>query len=183
MATTYNLGQVAIIHKGDYSASVQYAPLNTVSHRAGSFMCISSCINVEPGVTSGWDTYWVPTALGIYSTNVQAVGDLVTVTFTFSDGTTASHQYISATPPSVEYQVQLNGGASTWTITSDIDNNPLSAVEANSILVVTVDPTSFTPGRNYGVRMDSYTTGSITFVSDTATPSGTNIKMNVLVVS
>jgi hypothetical protein len=182
MATTYTLGQVAIVSKGDYSPAVNYYPLNAVSHRAGTFMCIAACSNVEPGVTSGWRTYWVPTALGIYQTNVTADGDTITMTFTFSDGTTASHEYTAATPPSVEYKIALGGNASTWTKTSDVDGNALSGILADSKLVVTVAPESFTLGRNYGVRMSSFSAGSISFVADSTVPSGNTVYMTVLVV-
>ena len=59
----------------------------------------------------------------------------------------------------------------------------LEQLDANMAeLQYEVDPQSFTPGRNYGVRMSSYANGSFTFVSDTAVPSGTTIYMNVLVV-
>ena len=182
MATTYNLGQVAIVSKGAYSSSGQHYPLNTVTNRAGTFMCIAACSNVEPGVTSGWQTYWVPTAIGIYDTDATIDGDEVTLTFTFSDGTTASHTYTSSTPPSIEYQISLTGSASSWTKTTDKDGNALSGILADSKLVVTVAPESFTPGRNYGVRMSTYSAGSISFVSDSNVPSGTTIYMNVLVV-
>ena len=69
----YTLGQVAIISKGAYAANTSYVPLNVVTHRGGSFMCITQCISIEPGVNANWRTYWVPTAIGIYSTNVTAV--------------------------------------------------------------------------------------------------------------
>lgn len=94
MAQQYNLGQVAIINKGAYSSAVYYAPLNTVTHRGGTFMCITACSNVEPGVNANWRTYWVPTAIGIYSTQVTAPTETTAkITFTFSDGTTAEHTY------------------------------------------------------------------------------------------
>ena len=184
MATNYTLGQVAIVSKGAYSPSGPYVPLNTVTHRAGTFMCIAACSNVEPGVASDWRNYWVPTAIGIYNTNATASGDLITLTFTFSDGTTASHQYTSATPPSVEYKCSLDGdgSAASWSKSQDKEGNPLSEITASSILVVSVDPQSFDVGRNYGVRMSTYANGSVTFVSDTAIPNGTTVYMNVLVV-
>lgn len=184
MATIHNLGQVAIVNKGDYSSSATYLPLNTVKHRAGSFMCIAQCSGVEPGAGANWQNYWVATAIGIYSTNASASGSLITLTFTFSDGTTASHQYTSSTPPSVEYQCSIagNGTATSWTKSQDKSGNPLSEVTSSSILVVSVAPSSFTPGRNYGVRMSTYGNGSVTFVSDTAIPNGTTVYMNVLVV-
>ena len=179
---SYVLGKVAIVNKGNYVSTATYVPLNTVYHRAGTFMCIASCSNVEPGVTTGWNNYWVPTALGIYSTSASISGETVTLTFTCSDGTTASHSYVSTSPPSVEYKISLGGNASSWTKTTDKDGNSLTEVQADSILVVAVDPSSFTVGRNYGVRMSTYGNGTITFVSDTTIPSGTTVYMNVLVV-
>lgn len=182
MSTTYNLGQVAIVNKGAYSSSTNYYPLNTVTNRGGTFMCKAACSNVQPGVTSGWRNYWVPTALGIYQTNVTADGDTITMTFTFSDGTTASHTYTAATPPSVEYKIALGGNASSWTKTKDKDGNNLTEILADSKLVVTVAPESFTIGRNYGVRMSSFSAGSISFVADSTVPSGNTVYMTVLVV-
>ena len=85
---TYTLGQAAVVSRGNYSSTAQYKQLNTVFHRGGTFMCISECSNVEPGVTSGWNAYWVQTAIGIYSGVVSASGSNVTVTFTMSDGST-----------------------------------------------------------------------------------------------
>lgn len=94
MAQNYTLGQVAIIHKGAYSSSTSYVPLNTVTHRGGSFMCITACTNIEPGVHASWQTYWVPTAIGILSAEVTSPSDTTaTMTLTFSDGTTYSHTY------------------------------------------------------------------------------------------
>lgn len=94
MAQQYNLGQVAIINKGAYASATYYAPLNTVTHRGGTFMCITACSNIEPAVNANWRTYWVPTAIGIYSTTVTApTTSTAKITFTFSDGTTASHTY------------------------------------------------------------------------------------------
>lgn len=88
MATTYTLGQVAIVNKGAYSSSAAYKQLNTVSHRGGTFMCIVNCSNIEPGVNANWRNYWVQTAVGIYTAEVTATGANVTITYTMSDGTT-----------------------------------------------------------------------------------------------
>ena len=90
----YTLGQVAIINRGAYAANTSYVPLNVVTHRGGSFMCIAQCISVEPAVSSNWRSYWVPTAIGVYQTAVTAVDTThARITFTFSDGTTAQHTY------------------------------------------------------------------------------------------
>ena len=88
---TYTLGQVAIISKGAWSASVNYAPLNTVTHNGGSFMAIAANSNKEPGVTSGWETYWVAMSRGIKA--IDIVGETTTTAhavITLSDGTTVT---------------------------------------------------------------------------------------------
>lgn len=84
----YNLGQVAIVNKGAWSASANYALLNTVTHNGGSFMAIAASANIEPGVTASWETYWVPMAKGIKTVTVTALdASTAQVTITMSDGT------------------------------------------------------------------------------------------------
>lgn len=86
----YNLGQAAIVNKGAWSASVNYAVLNTVTHNSGSFMAIAANSAVEPGVTSGWANSWVPMAKGIKTISIAAVdSSTAQATVTFSDGTIA----------------------------------------------------------------------------------------------
>ena len=88
---TYDLGQVAIVNKGAWIDSVTYAALNTVTHNGGSFMAIASNSNVQPGVTSGWATYWVPMAKGIKTIDVVAVDSSTAhAVITLSDGTTVT---------------------------------------------------------------------------------------------
>lgn len=88
---TYNLGQVAIVSKGAWSSSVNYAALNTVTHNSGSFMATAPNSNVEPGVTSGWESYWVSMAKGIKTVTVTAVdASTAQMTVTFSDGSTVT---------------------------------------------------------------------------------------------
>lgn len=92
----YNLGQAAIVSKGAYNASTSYKVLNTVTNRGGSYMCIAPCAGVEPGVTSGWQSYWVATARGILSWTTTVSGTTATINVTFSDGTTYSNTYSTA---------------------------------------------------------------------------------------
>ena len=87
---SYNLGQIIIVSKGAWSSSATYALLNTVTHSGGTFMAIAANSNIEPGVTSGWESYWMPTARGIQDVTITASGSTATVTVTLSDGTTAT---------------------------------------------------------------------------------------------
>lgn len=90
---SYNLGQVAIVDKGAYSSSANYDVLNQVSAHGGSFICIQNCSNIEPTVTTGWQNYWHPTAVGIKNVSVAAnSSNKVVVTINLSDGT----QYVSS---------------------------------------------------------------------------------------
>lgn len=85
------LGQAAIVSKGAWSSSAQYAVLNTVTHNGGSFMAITANSNVEPGVTSGWASSWVATAKGVKTVTIEAVTTTTArAVVTFSDGTTAT---------------------------------------------------------------------------------------------
>lgn len=90
---SYNLGQVAIVDKGAYSSSANYDVLNQVSAHGGSFICVQNCSNIEPTVTTGWQNYWHPTAVGIKNVSVAAnSSNKVVVTINLSDGT----QYVSS---------------------------------------------------------------------------------------
>ena len=86
---TYNLGQAAIVSKGAWSSSATYAVLNTVTHNGGSFMAISPNSNKEPGVASGWATYWVAMSKGVKTVTIEAVTTTTAhAIVTYSDGTT-----------------------------------------------------------------------------------------------
>lgn len=94
---TYNLGQVAIVSKGAWSSSVNYAPLNTVTHNGGSFMAIAANSNKEPGVASGWATYWIAMAKGLKTISVTVSGTTATISAVYTDGTTATVGTFSTT--------------------------------------------------------------------------------------
>ena len=126
---TYNLGQVAIVSKGAWSSSVSYTALNTVTHNGGSFMAIAPNSNKEPGVASGWATYWVAMSRGIKTVNI--VGDTATTAhavFTLSDGTavTGSTFSTSGVPDN------------SVTTAKIVDGNVTAAKLANDILPINV---------------------------------------------
>lgn len=224
MAQNYTLGQVAIIHKGAYSSSTSYAPLNTVTHRGGSFMCITACTNIEPGVHASWQTYWVPTAIGILSAEVTSPSDTTaTMTLTFSDGTTYSHTYgttgvadgsvknvsigeavaiakggtgatsaaaartnLGAQATLIEFQINLTGGASAWTFSTDASGVSLAGrVLSTSKVMVAPEPT-LANAQNYGnyfVLLQTVEAGRLYFTTRDTIPSGTTITVNVLVAN
>lgn len=105
---TVNLGQAAIVSKGAYNAAASYAPLNLVTHNGGSYLCKRTCSNIEPGVASTWQTYWVAATVGIKSfakTGETAAG--IEYTVTLSDGST----YVLTVQTAVDYPIGVaNGG-------------------------------------------------------------------------
>lgn len=91
---TYNLGQAAIVMKGAYASGTAYLPLNCVSNDGGSWICKKACTGIEPGVTSGWATYWVAAAVGIKNINISSTtAGTATVVITFTDNSTSSFTY------------------------------------------------------------------------------------------
>ena len=90
---TYNLGQAAIVSKGAYSASTSYAALNAVSHLGGAFLCKQACTGIEPGVTSGWETYWMNITRGMKEYSVSVSDGTATATIVFTDGTNYQFSY------------------------------------------------------------------------------------------
>ena len=95
----FNLGQAAIVGKGAWDSSVTYSPLNAVTHNGGSFMAIAENSSVEPGVTSGWASYWVRMTLGIQSVAFNGLtSSTANCVVTFSDGTTYTSPTFATTP-------------------------------------------------------------------------------------
>lgn len=121
------LGQAAIIFKGAYSGSTAYSPLDAVSNNGGAFLCSAACTGVEPGVTSGWGSYWVSMAKGIKNIAVSSPTTGTTnITINFSDGTTYTGSYSSSgvadnSLTTAKYQDQSVTGAKIkdGTITAD----------------------------------------------------------------
>jgi len=94
MADTVTLGQVSIISKGAWSSATAYKKLDMVSHNGGSWLCAAANTNKEPGVASGWASYWVQAAKGIKTIAVSSPSTgTVKQVITYSDGTTAEVTY------------------------------------------------------------------------------------------
>lgn len=96
---SYELGQAAIVNKGAWNSSASYVLLNTVTHNGGSFMCIAENSNKEPGVASGWATYWVNMAKGIKTVDIVADSTSTAhAVFTLSDGSTVTGTTFNTSP-------------------------------------------------------------------------------------
>lgn len=121
---SYNLGQVAIVSKGAWSSATSYVVLNTVTHNGGSFMAIAPSSNKEPGVASGWQSYWVATSVGIKTVTVTALTTTTAqISVTFTDGTTYTSGTISTAgvpDDSVTTEKIVNGNVTAAKLASDI---------------------------------------------------------------
>ena len=115
---TVNLGQAAIVSKGEYNAAASYATLNLVTHNGGSYLCKQSCSNIEPGVAATWQTYWVAAAVGIK--NIAKTGETdagIEYTATLSDNST----YVFTVKTAVEYPISIgNGGTGAATARANL---------------------------------------------------------------
>lgn len=117
---TVNLGQAAIVSKGAYSAAASYAPLNLVTHNGGSYLCKRGCSNIEPGVSSTWQTYWVAATVGIRSfAKTGENADGMEYTATLSDNST----YVFVVKTAVDYPISVaNGGTGATTAEAAREN-------------------------------------------------------------
>lgn len=87
----YDLGKVAITHKGTWSNATEYTGLDMVYHNGGSYVALATSTNVEPGVTASWTDYWVDAAKGINSISItNPSSGMIRVSITFNDGTSAT---------------------------------------------------------------------------------------------
>ena len=91
MAETITLGKVSVSPKGAYSSTASYTFLDAVSHNGGAFLCLQNSTGVEPGVSSGWQSYWLETSVGIANVelSVPAEGQAQFIV-TLSNGITRS---------------------------------------------------------------------------------------------
>lgn len=96
---SYDLGQAAIVSKGAWNSATSYVILNTVTHNGGSFMAIAASTNREPGVSTGWESYWVNMAKGIKTVNIVAdTTSTAHAVFTLSDGSTVTGTTFTTSP-------------------------------------------------------------------------------------
>ena len=69
-----NLGQVAIVGKGNWNSETTYYPKNMVTCRGGAFLCTAENTDKEPGnlLVHDWQDYWLMIADGINTASVTA---------------------------------------------------------------------------------------------------------------
>ncbi len=205
----YVLGQVSIANRGNYAANTAYLPLNVVSHRGGQFMCTTACNNIEPGVSSNWQNYWVATAKGIYSTVVTApTATTAKITITYSDGTTAENTYTTtgtadnsisndklmqnavdtdnivdgAVTPAKTDGIQAQHKTATAVLASGRSSWTVSVTgvtPTNSVVVSPANNAAYLLWRNNSIRVIAQGDGELTFMSDSNPTADVNV--NVLI--
>ena len=74
---TEEIGITAPVPKGAWAAWTTYQQLNIVSHNGAAYIAKSENSNVEPGVTNGWDSYWMLLQVSdnIEAADAAVVGD------------------------------------------------------------------------------------------------------------
>lgn len=149
---TYNLGQVAIVSKGAWTTGTAYALLNAVSNNGGSFLAIAPSNSIEPGVTSGWESYWAVMSNGIKA--IDIVGDDSSTAhseITLSDGTVVTGSTFSTLgliDGSVTQAKLANNSVGTAQIingnvtTAKLDNGAVTAAKQGFIKFGTSVPTT-----------------------------------------
>lgn len=85
MPTTKNLGVVSMVPSDDWSSTVNFQKANFVRHNKATYMAKAANRNIEPGVSSNWQQYWMlcnydgvaaaPTAIPLPDAETGAIGD------------------------------------------------------------------------------------------------------------
>lgn len=160
---TVNLGQAAIVSKGAYSAAASYAPLNLVTHNGGSYLCKRGCSNIEPGVSSTWQTYWVAATVGIRSfAKTGETADGMEYTATLSDNST----YVFVVKTAVDFPISVaNGGTGATTAEAARANlgalsNANGAVGTANLADKAVGVAQLTNDARFGTELAISTPGS-----------------------
>lgn len=96
----YHLGKVSIRPRGSYTSNTTYNFLDAVQDLGGTWLSLAASKDIEPGVTSGWQSYWMALAQGIQSVEITspATGK-ATITVTYSNGTSTSTTIDTAAIP------------------------------------------------------------------------------------
>lgn len=160
---TVNLGQAAIVSKGAYSAAASYAPLNLVTHNGGSYLCKRGCSNIEPGVSSTWQTYWVAATVGIRSfAKTGETADGMEYTATLSDNST----YVFVVKTALDFPISVaNGGTGATTAEAALANlgalsNANGAVGTANLADKAVGVAQLTNDARFGTELAISTPGS-----------------------
>ena len=121
----YDLGKVSIRPRGAYAANTNYEFLDSVQNLGGSWLALAASKDVQPGVTAGWQNYWMMFTKGIKTIAGSSAGSgQTTLTITFSDGSTQTYTY--------DNEVLADGSVGTAQLAADAVTGEKIAVGAVS---------------------------------------------------
>lgn len=128
----YDLGKVSIRPRGAYAANTNYEFLDSVQNLGGSWLALAASKDVQPGVTAGWQNYWMMITRGIKTIVGSSPADGQTkITITFTDGATATYTYNN--------EVLANGSVTRANLANDALYSPFTDVSAVTYSVVATD--------------------------------------------
>lgn len=124
----YDLGKVSIRPRGAYAANTNYEFLDSVQNLGGSWLALAASKDVQPGVTAGWQNYWMMITRGIKTIVGSSPADGQTkITITFTDGATATYTYNN--------EVLADGSVTRAKLANDALYSPIRMVQADSNVV------------------------------------------------
>ena len=121
-----DLGKVAMTFGGDYNASTLYDKLTVVVPSDGNsyVSTVSNVINVEPGVTTGWENYWqILSMRGLRGSGIDRIaktgtsGTIDTYTIYYQDGSTWTYTVSNGEGIKSIVKTGTNANVDTYTIT------------------------------------------------------------------
>jgi len=128
----YDLGKVSIRPRGAYAANTNYEFLDSVQNLGGSWLALAASKDVQPGVTAGWQNYWMMITRGIKTIVGSSPADGQTkITITFTDGATATYTYNN--------EVLANGSVTRAKLANDALISPVKWVSASPYTVIADD--------------------------------------------
>lgn len=121
-----DLGKVAITFGGQYSSTTLYDKLTVVVPSDGNsyVSIVGNVINVEPGVTSGWENSWqILSQRGLQGNGIDHIsktsssGTVDTYTIYYQDGSTWTYTISNGQGIQSIVKTGTNGNIDTYTIT------------------------------------------------------------------
>lgn len=163
----YDLGKVSIRPRGAYAANTNYEFLDSVQNLGGSWLALAASKDVQPGVTAGWQNYWMMITRGIKTIVGSSPADGQTkITITFTDGATATYTYNN--------EVLADGSVTRVKLAQDALYSPVVNVSAevtNFIRALTVSDL----GKTLACRGTYGITFTLTQANSAQMPAGTEI--------
>lgn len=127
-----DLGKVAMTFGGNYNASTLYDKLTVVVPSNGNsyVSLVPNVINIEPGVTAGWQNYWqVLSMRGLRGSGIDRIaktstsGTIDTYTIYYQDGSTWTYTVSNGEGIKSIVKTGTNANIDTYTITFGNDQS------------------------------------------------------------